>query len=139
TDDPALRARAIWAIDYDDPGSNRALAAAFRDDDQRFRVLDVRETVGKGRTYVTENWEEFFLEKPSLAVYREALVQILRHEDPNSAKPVFFKFAKQYDGKDHFYRAALNIACGTDPERRKAILADFDKHFPEWNDKVADL
>ena len=29
--------------------------------------------------------------------------------------------------------------CGTDPARRDAILADFDKHFPEWNDKVADL
>jgi putative heme-binding domain-containing protein len=51
----------------------------------------------------------------------------------------FFALAKLYDGQDHFYRAALNIACGTDPERRKAILADFDKHFPEWNDKVADL
>ena len=38
-----------------------------------------------------------------------------------------------------FYLAALNIACGTDPKRRDAILADFDKHFPEWNDKVADL
>ena len=47
--------------------------------------------------------------------------------------------AKHYDGHDHFYRAALNIACGTDPARRDAILADFDKHFPEWNDKVADL
>ena len=33
----------------------------------------------------------------------------------------------------------MNIACGTDPARRDAILADFDKHFPEWNDKVADL
>ena len=47
--------------------------------------------------------------------------------------------AKRYDGHDHFYLAALNIACGTDPKRRDAILADFDKHFPEWNDKVADL
>ncbi len=51
----------------------------------------------------------------------------------------FYAFAKAYDGSDHFYRAALNIACGTDPVRRDAILADFDKHFPEWNDKVADL
>src|SRR4029434_1642073 len=42
-------------------------------------------------------------------------------------------------GQDIFYRAALNIACGTDPTRRDAILADFDKQFPEWNDKVADL
>src|SRR5262245_64579720 len=44
-----------------------------------------------------------------------------------------------YDGQDRFYLAALNIACGNDPARRDAILADFDKHFPEWNDKVADL
>jgi putative membrane-bound dehydrogenase-like protein len=51
----------------------------------------------------------------------------------------FYTLAKRYDGQDHFYRAALNIACGTDPVRRDAILADFDKHFPEWNDKVADL
>jgi putative heme-binding domain-containing protein len=51
----------------------------------------------------------------------------------------FFELAKLYDGQDHFYRAALNIACGTDPKRREAILADFDKQFPDWNDKVADL
>jgi putative membrane-bound dehydrogenase-like protein len=51
----------------------------------------------------------------------------------------FYALAKKYDGCDIFYRAALNIACGTDPARRDAILADFDKHFPEWNDKVADL
>ena len=51
----------------------------------------------------------------------------------------FFAFARLYDGQDLTYRAALNIACGSDPARRDAILADFDKHFPEWNDKVADL
>ncbi len=53
--------------------------------------------------------------------------------------PLFYMLAKRYDGQDIFYRAALNIACGTDPARRDAILADFDKHFPEWNDTVADL
>lgn len=51
----------------------------------------------------------------------------------------FYELAGEYDGSDIFYRAALNIACGTDPVRRDAILADFEKHFPEWNDKVADL
>jgi len=53
--------------------------------------------------------------------------------------PLFYTLAKLYDGKDIFYRSAQNIACGTDPERRDKILADFEKHFPEWNDKVADL
>lgn len=69
---------------------------------------------------------------------REMLLY-LRNVEPAKGKDLFFKLAKLYDGQDHFYRAALNIACGTDPARRDAILADFDKHFPEWNDKVADL
>ncbi|MBX9622488.1 MAG: c-type cytochrome, partial [Gemmataceae bacterium] len=72
------------------------------------------------------------------AVWREALVSC-RTASPETLKPLFFALAKKYDGQDHFYRAALNIACGTDPARRDAILADFDKHFPEWNDTVADL
>ncbi|MBP3954292.1 c-type cytochrome [Gemmata sp. G18] len=75
----------------------------------------------------------------SPAVYRECLIQ-LRFLKPNEKVVTFFyTLAESYDGQDHFYRAALNIACGTDPNRRDAILADFDKHFPEWNDKVADL
>jgi putative membrane-bound dehydrogenase-like protein len=74
----------------------------------------------------------------STAVRRE-LILSLRTIEPAAAKRLFYHFAKQYDGQDHFYRAALNIACGTDPKRRDVILADFDKHFPEWNDTVADL
>jgi putative membrane-bound dehydrogenase-like protein len=76
--------------------------------------------------------------KYSSAVRREYLLH-LRNSPLAQMIPEFYALAKRYDGTDHFYRAALNIACGTDPARRDAILADFDKHFPEWNDKVADL
>ena len=76
--------------------------------------------------------------KATAAFCRETLL-ILRDVEAAEAKTVFYKLAKKYDGQDIFYRAALNIACGTDPARRDAILADFDKHFPEWNDTVADL
>ncbi len=69
---------------------------------------------------------------------REAILS-LRLEEPKHIRVAFYKLAKAYDGSDIFYRAALNIACGTDPERRDKILADFEKHFPEWNDKTADL
>ncbi len=69
---------------------------------------------------------------------REVLLALVRFPSDLST-PIFYQLAKLYDGKDIFYRAALNIACGTDPERRDKILADFEKHFPEWNDKVADL
>ena len=64
---------------------------------------------------------------------------VLRNAKLETASSWILALADKYDGKDIFYRAALNIACGTDPARRDAILADFDKHFPEWNDKVADL
>ncbi len=74
---------------------------------------------------------------PALA--RESLFLLRKIDDNLAVKPAFYALAKLYDGQDIFYRAALNIACGTDPARRDAILADFDKHFPEWNDKVADL
>ena len=59
--------------------------------------------------------------------------------NPDLSGERFATYAKHYDGKDIFYRAALNIACGTDSARRDAILADFDTHFPDWNDTVADL
>lgn len=59
--------------------------------------------------------------------------------DVVAARRLFYSQVRRYKGNDHFLLAALNIACGTDPARRDAILADFDKHFPEWNDTVADL
>jgi putative membrane-bound dehydrogenase-like protein len=71
-------------------------------------------------------------------IRREYLL-LAQYLNAEQCKPLFYALAEAYDGQDHFYRAALNIACGTDPARRDAILADFDKHFPEWNDRVADL
>lgn len=81
--------------------------------------------------------ENVFLMPPS--VRREALLGLRLMPTSDTVIDLFFKLASHYDGEDIFYRAALNIACGTDPKRRDEILADFDKHFPEWNDKVADL
>lgn len=71
-------------------------------------------------------------------VLREMLLA-MRTTPADRATPFIMGLAKRYDGQDIFYRAALNIACGTDPARRDAILADFDKHFPAWDDKTADL
>ncbi|HLW64722.1 MAG TPA: PVC-type heme-binding CxxCH protein [Gemmataceae bacterium] len=72
-------------------------------------------------------------------VMREMLIWMRKIENPGQILPLFYALAKRYDGQDLFYRAALNIACGTNPQRRAKILADFDKHFPELNDKTLDL
>jgi putative membrane-bound dehydrogenase-like protein len=69
---------------------------------------------------------------------REILLSI-RDGDPEKAKDLIYQLAKQYDGNDRFYLSAIGIAVGNDPRRRGIILADFDKEFPEWNQKVANL
>ncbi|WP_020473399.1 PVC-type heme-binding CxxCH protein [Zavarzinella formosa] len=78
------------------------------------------------------------LSQITIADLREALLMMPRMT-PDQVAKLFPEYAKNYDGQDIFYRAALNIACGIDQSRRDIILADFDKQFPEWNDKVADL
>ena len=108
---------------------------ASRSQDGNFLALFVRSAGGgKPRLHKAEQGIDPF----ALAALREMLLG-LRDKPAEEASPVILDLAKHYDGQDIFYRAALNIACGTDPKRREAILADFDKHFPEWNDKVADL
>jgi putative membrane-bound dehydrogenase-like protein len=69
---------------------------------------------------------------------REQLLA-LRLVPAEQARAKFYELAKLYNGKDQFYLSALNIACGTDAKRRATILADFDKHFPDWNDATANL
>jgi putative membrane-bound dehydrogenase-like protein len=70
---------------------------------------------------------------------RSTALLTLRSQDPQASKDAIMELAKRYDGQDRFYLAAIGIAVGTDSKRREIILADFEKHFPEWNDKVADL
>jgi putative heme-binding domain-containing protein len=73
------------------------------------------------------------------AFLRGSALLLLRSSEPTLAKQAILELARRYDGHDRFYLAAIGIAVGTDPKRREIILADFDKHFPEWNAKVADL
>ncbi|MCI0704513.1 MAG: c-type cytochrome [Planctomycetia bacterium] len=111
----------------------RFLSTAFRMD----RVLFGRSTL---ETPQFADWSGKKEEVEGLdAAARRELLLNCRDTEPAKMKGAFYALAKLYDGSDHFYLAALNIACGTDPKRRDEILADFDKHFPEWNDKVANL
>ncbi len=76
----------------------------------------------------------------SSPVVRREFLLAARDEDPAKVRALIYDFAKQYDGKDRFYLEAIGIAVGHhDKARRDVILADFEKEFPDWNDKVADL
>jgi putative heme-binding domain-containing protein len=109
------------------------------DRDSRFRCFWMKQLETEGGT---SRLEELLLKAIIKLGKRDMLRELLvasRHTPPDNFSRWFYELAKLYDGSDHFYRAALNIACGTDPARRDAILADFDRQFPEWNDRVADL
>ena len=150
-----LTARATWClIELISPETLNELMPLFesipdkerlerRDDDRNLRTMmfrsdaeafaRMRGTIKQPHPFIGEIQSHKYIDAA-----REMLIG-MRNCPPEGVAAKILDLAKHYDGQDHFYRAALNIACGTDPKRRDAILADFDKHFPEWNDKVADL
>jgi putative membrane-bound dehydrogenase-like protein len=146
---PELLARVIWqaaALGFRHPGDINPFAfwsaLCFRDGaDDRFRQLYLRieaRLFGPVKSTDLLDMRKELIDQATPAVRREALLA-LRETSPDEARSAFYDLAKKYDGGDHFYRAALNIACGTDKARRDAILADFDKHFPDLDDKTLDL
>jgi putative heme-binding domain-containing protein len=87
----------------------------------------------------TTEAETRIIQDPDVGVRREALLW-LRDADAHEAESLILSLAEKYDGKDRFYLEAIGIAVGHhDQKRREIILADFEKHFPEWNEKVANL
>ena len=80
--------------------------------------------------------------KPDPAQLREWAVYARRipvtDEKTDAVVQGFYALLQRYDG-DPIYRAALNIACGTNVGRRDAMLKYFDQALPKWDDKVADL
>jgi putative membrane-bound dehydrogenase-like protein len=145
-----LRARAWWQAALLSERDRRnwigregAIAILLLGKDERFRCLALRILKDVHRTSPAhlpdEQFKKDLVADPSPAVRREALL-LLRDVDPAKAKPLIYELAKKYDGKDRFYLAAVGIAVGHhDKARRDVILADFAKHFPTWDDRVAGL
>jgi putative membrane-bound dehydrogenase-like protein len=150
---PWLRARALWQLGLQGKRFKKSNSAevllqlapivhTFGNKDPRFRCLAIRiwkDCYGVQPVLQEKADLQSILEDPSPAVRREALIA-LRDIDPKIAKPYIIELARRYDGKDRFYLEAIGIAVGHhDKARRAVILADFDKQFPEWNEKVAGL
>ncbi len=148
-DNAILKARCLWQLGR--LGNLRFVAAALEDPDPRFRILGIRifrDFHNHTPDDYTPDVKEKLLHDPSEAVRRELLLA-LRDVPAEKAKPLIVELAKQYDGKDfftkrdegghRFYLAAVGIAVGADKARRDAILADFSKEFPTWNDSTAGL
>ena len=150
-DESILRARATWAIFNQIPLHPReprdpTVLSTIRkvgvvvgqDKSNRIGCMMVRIFCYSGQPTLPSAVESAMLILNKQPLIREYLCA-LRLASADESKNFIMKSANFYDGQDIFYRAALNIACGTDPVRRDAILEHFDKVFPDWNDKVADL
>ncbi len=137
-----LRARALWQLGRRGDAGKNIVADAFEDPDPRFRDLVIRiekELYGRSPADYSTQWTDDLRKDPSAMVRSTALLA-MRDADPAKAAPLIMELAKKYDGKDRFYLEAIGIAVSHfDMTRRNVILADFDKEFPQWNDKVADL
>jgi putative membrane-bound dehydrogenase-like protein len=143
-----LQARGYWmtAVLFKQHNDRRFLALLDRSlesKDERFRELFVRACVdylGKLPSEIFPGTTEKVVDDTSPAVRRELLL-CLRLLPAEKVKDLIWALAKKYDGKDRFYLNAVGIAVGqpTQPERRAAILADFDKHFATLDDRALDL
>jgi putative membrane-bound dehydrogenase-like protein len=136
-----LRARALWQLGRLGKHGKKFVADAFEDRDPRFRILTMRiekDLLGRSPADYSVQWTDALKKDSSPAVRREALL-LLRDVDPAKARPLILDLARQYDGKDRFYLAAVGIAVGQEKARRDVILADFDKQFPTWNEQAAGL
>ncbi|MGL4553185.1 MAG: PVC-type heme-binding CxxCH protein, partial [Gemmataceae bacterium] len=142
-EDAVLRARALWqmARAARADGIPGVLSEPVTDPDPRFQVLALR----MHRDFPASNLADLPSTVAAVAraskdpsVRRECLA-LLRDVNAEAAKPVLYELMKRYDGKDRHYLACLGIAVGTDPARRAAILADFNAHFPAFDEKVAGL
>ncbi|HWG47218.1 MAG TPA: PVC-type heme-binding CxxCH protein [Gemmataceae bacterium] len=144
--DPYLRARAFWQV-YSRKGlplTPAAIAvgrAVNEPPDPRMSPMTLRLT-RDAHGVSPAHYGEILIKLiygHSPLVRREALLQ-LRDADKVKAKPLIRELAMKYDGKDRFYLEAIGIAVGHhDKARRDAILADFDKLFVEWDERIGNL
>jgi putative membrane-bound dehydrogenase-like protein len=144
-EDVILRARALWQLGRAlgaDGKRSPVLTALLEDKDPRFQVLGLRiakDFLGYDAEALAAEAIRLVKKKADPAVLREALIQ-LRDQDPSKVKGALYELMKQYDGKDRFYLASIGIAVGHhDEKRREVTLADFDKQFTTWDDRIAGL
>ena len=136
-------ARALLTYNHSEPHADDLFLARNlkESQDNRFKSVIVRGLSTWLTTADNETRTKYFsaVTSQDTALNRELLLLLARCKVDEVSINAFYSAAKFYDGQDIFYRAALNIACGTDQERRDKILADFEKHFPTLDDKTLDL
>jgi putative membrane-bound dehydrogenase-like protein len=146
-ENPYLRARAFWQV-YSRKGlplqPARVAVGLYivEPPDPRLSAMTLQLTKDAHGISMIHYLDEKFIKMiyglPAAA--RGAALLQLRDADPAKAKRHIRELAMKYDGKDRFYLEAVGIAVGRhDKARRAVLLADFDKLFVEWDERIANL
>lgn len=141
TSDPVIACRCYWLLAKTN-GGGRAFTPSEKEAFERFlegSEPHVKNCICRQYCDISPNLLLLDDKLPASVTaqnWREFLIG-WRNSDADVVKDGFYKLTNLFDGHDRAYLSALNIACGTDQQRRNTILKDFEKHFPEWNDRTA--
>jgi putative membrane-bound dehydrogenase-like protein len=144
-DDAILRARALWQIARlgGPKVRSEAIATMMNDHDPRFLALAIR--IARDHLgYSPKQLSDYIVGlhehvKAPSSVLREGLLA-LKDQQPTQVRDAIYTLMKAYDGKDRHFLAAIGIAVGHhDVKRREILLTDFDKHFTNWDERIASL
>ena len=106
SDQPRMRARALWLLGQGS-SSKKYLKAALEDDDPRIRIVSLRLARLLNAELAMTIYEH--VRDPSPVVRREMLIS-LSQEKSEWAGALWAELAVQYDGSDRWYLEALGIA-----------------------------
>ncbi len=129
SDDPVVRARALWLIGALGTRGRQHVEAALSDSDARFRVLGLRLV----DLYEPANFAGAaarLANDPSPAVRREIAV-LLQHYPGDGAVTVWLDLARQHDPKDRWYLEALGIGA---KDKEAGIAAALKSVYPNLAD-----
>jgi putative membrane-bound dehydrogenase-like protein len=124
--DPAMRARAFWALlAVDQPKAAKYLEEAMKDGRPAIRMLAIRGALRCGQDAIP--YIQVLRKDRDIQVRRECALALHHHPSPE-APAIWAELALQHDGTDRWYLEALGI--GAD--------AQWDAYFTNYLQKVKD-
>ncbi len=108
SNDPVLRARALWLLGQEKNHGLETLLEAAKDDAPAFRVEAVRLLAARGSDALF--MAAGLVDDPNPMVRRQVLVELRNLPDSSKRDAWLIALALQYDGQDRFYREAVGIA-----------------------------
>jgi len=130
SDEPYLRARALWLLGKIEGKGQDYVAAAIKDKDADIRITGLR--LARQLPSVDVLGVVASLAKDQDPAVRRECAVAIRHTKTDAAAALWADLATQYDGKDRWYLEALGLASDLHPD---ACFAAYEKRFKK--DEVA--